>query len=291
MGKAGTFPGAVAFIEDLSVAHLRSRLAALRFHARAWVLRRRFKPYVIHRQVENLDFDFYVGDPESQIWNDLEASDGGWEEMRFVLRELVAPGDVVFDCGAHHGTTAVLFALRAGPTGRVVAFEPHPHNVRVIEENLRLNRLSTVTIEPKAIGARPQTVQLRDRSNAAVAFGRRRGFPVDMTTLDDYARAAGVAPTFVKIDVEGYEADVLQGAARVLEGLPKLAIELHPRALPRYGSSVEQLLERLPVDRYDLWLLDNDAGPVRPFIPGARLDVERAHLFGRPKTPGPGAIR
>lgn len=266
------------------MAHLWSRLAALRFHAKAWVLRRRFKPYVIHRQVENLDFDFYVGDSESQIWNDLEASDGAWEEMRFVLRELVGPGDIVFDCGAHHGTTAVLFALRAGPTGRVIAFEPHPRNVRIIEENLRLNRLSTVAVQPKAIGARRQTVQLRNRSNAAVAFGRSRGFPVDMTTLDDYAAAAGVMPTFVKIDVEGYETDVLRGAAKVVAGLPKLSIELHPRALPRYGSSVEELLGLLPTDRYDLWLLDTDAGPARPFTPGLLLDVDRAHLFARPKS-------
>ncbi len=265
-------------------SHLWSRLAAVRFHARAWVLRRRFKPYVIHRRVESLDFDFYVGDPESQIWNDLEASDGTWEEMRFVLRELMAPGDIVFDCGAHHGTTAVLFALRAGPSGHVTAFEPHPGNVRIIEENVRLNRLSSVRIEPKAIGARPQTVRLRDRSNAAVAFGSRRGFPVEMTTLDEHAAAAGRQPTFVKIDVEGYEADVLKGAKNVLAGLPKLSIELHPRALPRYGSTFERLLELLPIDRYDLWLLDSDAGPVRPFTPGQSLDVERAHLFARPKS-------
>jgi len=266
------------------MAHLLSRFAAVRFHAKAWVLRRRFKPYVIHRRVENLDFDFYVGDPESQIWNDLEASDGAWEEMRFVLRELVAPGDVVFDCGAHHGTTAVLFALRAGQTGQVTAFEPHPGNVRIIEENLRLNGLSTVRIEPKAIGARPQTVRLRDRSNAAVAFASRpRGFPVEMTTLDAYAAAAGVRPTFVKIDVEGYEADVLKGATAVLAGLPKLSIELHPRALPRYGSTFERLLDLLPIGRYDLWLLDSDAGPVRPFTRGQPLDVDRAHLFARPR--------
>ena len=267
------------------MAHLWSRLAAARFHAKAWVLRRRFKPYVIHRRVENLDFDFYVGDPESQIWNDLEALDGAWQEMRFLLRDLVVPGDVVFDCGAHHGTTAVLFALRAGPRGQVTAFEPHPGNVRIIEENLRLNRLSTVRIEPKAIGARPQIVQLRDRSNAAVAFGSRtRGFPVEMTTLDEYAAATGVRPTFVKIDVEGYEADVLKGATTVLAGLPKLSIELHPRALPRYGSTFEGLLDLLPIDRYDLWLLDSDAGPVRPFTRGRPLDIDRAHLFARPRS-------
>lgn len=262
----------------------RASLSALRFHAKAWLLRRRFKPYVIHRRVEGLDFDFYVGDPESQIWNDLEAVDDAWEEMRFVLRELVCPGDIVFDCGAHHGTTAVLFAMRTGPTGRVVAFEPHPRNAQIIAENIRLNRLASVSVEEKAIGARRQTVRLRDRSNAAIAFkAATAGFPVEMVTLDDYVAATGMRPTFLKIDVEGYEADVLLGATRLLAAAPKLAIELHPRALPRYGWTLERLVDLLPVDRYDLWLLDSPKGPARPFSPWDRLDVDRAHLFGRPR--------
>lgn len=259
------------------------KLSALGFHARAWWRRRSFKPYVKRRRVEQLDFDFYVGDAESQIWNDVEATDQDWPELRFILGELLRPGDVIFDCGAHHGCTAVLFAMAAGPDGRVVAFEPHPRNVEIIRRNLALNRIDSVRIEACAAAAAPGSVQLRDRSNGAIAFAWwTRGFEVRTIALDDYVEDAGMAPTFLKIDVEGYEVEVLRGASRVLATAPKLAIELHPRALPRYGSSVRELLDLLPLERYDAWVLE-EGQAVRPLRHPERLEGHRAHLFARPR--------
>jgi FkbM family methyltransferase len=117
----------------------------------------------------------------------------------------------------------------------VVAVEPQPDFVRLLR--LFFGRDREVTIVAKALGARPGTAQMgistatptvssmapdwietvaTDRSFAAVRWDRT--VAVDVTTLDDLIAAHG-EPAFCKIDVEGFEADVLQGLSRPLRAL------------------------------------------------------------------------
>jgi FkbM family methyltransferase len=146
--------------------------------------------------------------------------------------EFLGPGTVGFDVGAHAGNRVRAWrALGA----RVVAVEPQPDFVRLLR--LFFGRDRDVTLVPKALGAQPGTARLGistatptvssmapawiDQVATDASFARvrwDRSVEVEVTTLDDLIDAHG-EPAFCKIDVEGFEADVLRGLHRPLRAL------------------------------------------------------------------------
>ncbi len=152
--------------------------------------------------------------------------------MERMYAQFVKPGDLVFDAGAHVGDRVAAFRrLRA----RVVAIEPQPALVRTLR--LIYGRDNGVVIEPVALGAAPGTVELKlnldnptvstasDEFVAAAhgapgwhdqAWSRRISVP--LMTLDGLIARHGV-PSFIKIDVEGFEAQALAGLTRPVAAL------------------------------------------------------------------------
>jgi FkbM family methyltransferase len=141
---------------------------------------------------------------------------------RFIVR-----GDLVFDVGAHVGDRIAAFR-RLG--ARVVAVEPQPALVRTLK--LLYGRDRTVAIEPVAVGRREGTIELKLNidnptvSTVSEAFVQAadgapgwegqawtRTIRVPLTTLDALIARHGM-PTFIKIDVEGFEAEALAGLTR-----------------------------------------------------------------------------
>lgn len=237
------------------------------------------EPYLKHKNVEGVEFDFWIGDRDGRDWYDLQSTDPHWPEMRFLRDHVVVPGDVVLECGGHHGCTAIVLSRWVGAAGRVVTFEPLPSNARIIERNMRQNNLANVTLQQQAIGDANRTITISTESNASV-LKSGRGVAVDMIRLDDFAH---LAPTFVKIDVEGFELQVLQGAPKILATCPKLAIEVHTEQLAQYGASVQALLDVIGVERYHVWVQwDDDQAPV-PYDAAVPID-KRVHLFLLPIT-------
>jgi FkbM family methyltransferase len=147
--------------------------------------------------------------------------------MDRLYAQFVRPGDLVFDVGAHVGDRVGAFR-RLG--ARVVAIEPQPALVRTLR--LLYGRDRAVAIEPAAVGRENGSVELRLNidnptvSTASDAFVRAadgapgwhgqawtRMLRVPMLTLDALIERHG-APSFIKIDVEGFEAEVLAGLSR-----------------------------------------------------------------------------
>lgn len=167
--------------------------------------------------------------------------------MLAALRRLIVPGDVVFDAGANIGMY-VRFIVRQFGAGRVVAFEPMTENQALLARNIELgNCQDRVQVMKIALADYDGVDQFQtdDMSSASGALniitqgkaseGRRQyGLPpaietVTVARLDTLVGNGTLpVPQVIKVDVEGAELRLLQGAGKILEQHgPRLAIELH----------------------------------------------------------------
>ncbi len=183
---------------------------------------------------------------------DLAYKDGNIDvEAMLDLQEIVAHKDyaVVFDVGGFVGANALVYAKLAGKNGRVVVFEPNPYNRNRIFRNLSYNPelQARVWVEPFALSDEKGTCEMVLSSNIDSGYSSTSrishahakiadaklpdGFVkhlVSVTTLDDYVKEAHVVPDIVKVDVEGAEYMLLQGAQNLLrETRPVFYVEYH----------------------------------------------------------------
>lgn len=232
----------------------RLRAALWRFHTLA-LAHRIFDglpaPYILARPFcgRTLYVDVARANPQRLLWLEGERFVG----ERQLLRRLVRPGWSVADVGANIGYCALLFAEAVGPAGRLACIEPEPDNLAELRRNVEGNRLAQAEIFPVAVGASAGTVSLRAGINGSVMDDGSGEVQVPLRTLD--ALLADRPVDFLKIDVEGYEGHVLDGAARLLqEQRPTLFVEIHPGFLAP-PTTVDGLLARLGAlyPRIELW--------------------------------------
>lgn len=234
-----------------------------------------FNPHIISKNIERVSFDFFVGDWVGQEWY---VPKNEWIEMRFIRDKLVEKGDVVFECGAHHGFSAIMLSNWVGCEGRVIAFEPNPDNINIINRNMSINHINNVDVKHCAIGEAEGKITLT-RNSCAEVNSDNNGVEVDVVPIDKYIE---LQPTLLKIDVEGFEVQVLRGARKILETRPKIAIEIHADFLHKYGSTVEELFSLLNLDRYDCWIQWED-NSIPEIYNGNKAISQRVHLFALPK--------
>ncbi len=217
------------------------------------------------------------------------AMDGYWEPATtaFLARN-VARGETVVDGGACYGYFSLLLADLVGPSGRLLAFEPHPRLHRLLERNLRLNGLSAQSRSlPVALAARTAAA-LRFRQDAEspmnshvlpadLAGASSRPAPddthgVSAVTLDSLA----ASPVhFVKLDICGAEEAALHGADRLLEA--NAGIRLLLNFNPSRCLAPAELLARLE-KTFPLRRLEPD-GRARRTTAETLLQAEDSMLF------------
>lgn len=267
-------------VENAVRAVLPERLKVVLRRLRFARAQRSFRPYLQPMNIEGVSFEFYVGDAVGRRWYTGSATHALGPEMRFVRDRMIRPGDVALDCGAHHGMNTILLASWVGETGKVIAFEASPQNSTILRKNVELNHLSQVRCENKAIAAQPGVVHITEESNARVTPGQGLGESVEAISIDQYVDQK---PTFVKIDIEGFEVEALKGAQRVLASQPKFLIEVHTKTLANFNTNVDELLSLIDLDSYDVWIQWKDTDAPVPYRKTDRI-TDRVHLFGLPKA-------
>lgn len=257
----------------------------------------------LRERYKEVDFDFYVGDTTGQLWYD-SGTTYGEVELSFLRRHVISHGDIVFDVGGHHGWNALILSRLVGSEGKVFTFEPNPKNAEIIRRNVSLNGYANVTVVNAAIGPRDQDVIVTNSSDTIVKPDkiddrywpedcRRKsvsdGIAVEMHSLDSYARQHNIFPTLLKVDVEGYEIEVLRGSRSLLSLKPKLCLEIHhPDALARYQTSVGDLFGLVEMSEHKLWLQVGDNDDIHPIEDTAQLPKlgRRFHLYALPLSRG-----
>jgi FkbM family methyltransferase len=172
---------------------------------------------------------------------------GGEPEFTRMILDEPRPGEVLFDVGACIGLISIHAAKRGA---RVVSFEPEPQFRARFRENLHLNDLvDHVQLIDWAVSDAPGEVQLYTDGVAGLSpslscVGDRGAVRVATDSIDAVLDRGEIsAPQVVKLDVEGAETLALRGMRRLLNGpaAPRaLFIELHPKFLPGFGSSVDE---------------------------------------------------
>lgn len=151
------------------------------------------------------------------------------------------PGMVAFDVGANIGYLSLYLRSRIGPSGELYSFEPEPENYAELESNLRRNGLDNCHAVQAAVGPEEGSLTFATGLNGYVPEDGAPGITVPVVTLDGIVAKHGLPRVdFVKVDVEGFELDVLMGMKGLLTrpDKPILYVEVHgrgeyPRGDPR----------------------------------------------------------
>lgn len=191
------------------------------------------------------------------------------------LSQVVAPGDTVLDVGAALGMYTVPLAYLTGPTGRVFSVDPQPRNFHVVRFLRRLTGVRGSTIRRIAFGpaegessiAVPVILGLPIFGHGHIADGvvetskhRIVRTPTPVDTIDAWVARDGIERlSFIKVDVEGFEPSVLEGARSTIDrDRPSLLLEIEDRRLVRYGRITAEgfladILTRWPDYRVYTW--------------------------------------
>ena len=204
---------------------------------------------------------FFVDDPADMIKQVIVAGDK-WERHSFdLLAEHIVPGSVVVEVGAHIGTHTVRIGQLAGPWGRVYAFEPQRKIYRELHHNLALNGLTNVVAMRMAIGSGATRVIEMNPTTPGNEGGTGVGAGGDAAELRSLDSFHFERVSLLKIDVETYENEVLDGAVDTIRrNRPVILIEIMG------GTDLEtaspDVLERIAVTRGKLEALNYSVSQV-----------------------------
>lgn len=184
-------------------------------------------------------------------------------DMGFVLHAL-RPGDLFVDVGANVGSYTVLAGGAAG--AEVICFEPLPATFAHLQDNIAANHLGArVQARRQALGAAAGKLAFTtglDTMNHVATAGEQ-GVEVEVVRLDD--ALAGRAPAVMKIDVEGFETDVIAGAEATLANPSLLAVVMElAGAGARYGFDELALHHRMLSFGFATYAYDAMARALRP---------------------------
>ncbi len=193
-------------------------------------------------------------------------------ELRFLWQSL-KPGMVFLDIGAHHGIFSIVAARRMGAHGTVVAFEPSPREYQRLCLHLRLNRMRSVRTEPLALGSSNCTRQFFQVTSGDTTRGGLQSpaspdlvstVTVNAAQLDDYVSQFPMERVdIVKLDVEGAEREVLEGASHVLTVLrPALICEVLDATTQVWGYRAREIVRALQDCNYNWFEFRSDGSTV-----------------------------
>lgn len=188
---------------------------------------------------EGYRLQFYPTNISVLLWADPHDRD---DDLRF-LRNLLRPGDVMLDVGANIGQTAIVGAQSVGSSGEVHAFEPHPQVYQYLVGNLQRNGLDRVKTHNVALGSEDGTVSFSKRradDQNSVAT-EATGLEVPVRRLDEFPVREGQI-ALLKVDVEGYEKFVLDGATALLPRVMCVKAEVSDPMFARFGQSTAQVV-------------------------------------------------
>lgn len=184
------------------------------------------------------------------------------------LKRMIEPSWVVMDVGANIGATVLVFS-RLANMGKIFGFEPNKKSFTRLRENISLNPRYNITTHNVGLGEREEQVQLfvidetnpgmnRILNESVAETKKLKSETVQIKRLDDFIVLENLQQVdVVKIDVEGFEHKVLNGAIKILTSFrPVLFIEINNDNISQNGSSAKELVTMLMQLGYQIFIAE-----------------------------------
>ena len=156
---------------------------------------------------------------------------------------------VILDVGAHIGLSTLYFKMLY-PKSKIIAIEPHPKSIKILRQNIELNRLENVEVVEAAVGAesgeRSLFVDVDEEWMSSSSFiegswdntQENKEIKVDVVALREYITSK---VDLIKIDVEGAEEEVILSLGNKLNKVGKILFEYHPKKKETPEKIIEEL--------------------------------------------------
>jgi len=156
------------------------------------------------------------------------------KETMHIIKSCVSEGDTFIDVGANIGVVSLYASVCVGRSGKVLSYEANPDTAILLKNNIKLNNFSNITVCEYALGSQegkgeiyPETIK-NNRGGASMVKRDGQGklkYDIDIKKLDDVIGSD--KPRMMKVDVEGWELEVLKGSQKLLSGpdAPILIVE------------------------------------------------------------------
>jgi FkbM family methyltransferase len=238
-------------------------------------------------------YDVYNGlrlkiDPDTNFhWLNV-VNYGGFENV-LLFERLLRPGGAYVDIGANYGYMSINASRIVGPSGMVIAVEPEPRALALLEHNIGLNKASTIVVS-RAMSDRAGSADFNVATETGLSrldnpgrddFGmvRNEVITVETVTLDSLLEqvAPGRAIDLVKMDVEGTELKVLSGASKLLDRRRTCFIlEVNHGHLDHNSLSFSDVWAFFTTRGYDIYWIQSYGAALVHFGDRLRLDLVRA---------------
>ncbi len=217
----------------------------------------------------------------------IQIAEGGYEpHVASTLDRLLGEGDVFVDVGANVGYHTFRASARVGASGRVVAVEANPENARLIAHTIESNSIENVELVPVALAAGRGYVSFGTHVGSNGGFlpdgasttGSGRGTIVPTLALDDLGLDR---VSVVKIDVEGAEGIVIDGATATIEQhRPTFVMEFSQEMTTRVSArSPQEHLGRFVEWGYSIAIIDRTSGEPLPAVSVEQLLADWGDVF------------
>lgn len=151
---------------------------------------------------------------------------------------VIQKDEVIFEIGANIGYYTLFIAKFLSNESFTYALEPVEKNIKILQKNIALNNLQNISVHKLAIGDTTGTTKIYVPAAGNVSSIKRKSNMEEGTAVEDVLITTGddflkdkKSPTFIRMDIEGYEYNAIRGMKNTLVNKPKLLIEFHPHIL------------------------------------------------------------
>lgn len=213
------------------------------------------------------------------------------KEERF-LKNLNLVAQNVYDVGGADGIFTIFFARAVGEKGKVVTFEPNPELYEKIVENVKLNKFDNVNFHQLALGKeskkttlafpslRPGTGSIHERVKIKLESRGAKIIEVEVDSLDNQIAMCHLPkPDFVKIDVQGFDFDVLVGMSNTIKKyMPKLMVEIHSMKDENWRiTNLLKVVKMLVAKEYSIYHVESQQ--MITYVNATKIVEDGDHLY------------